>query len=244
MAEIALKIKRDLIPEPSYQDGDIIVAINDRRIKDVYAQHICKPNGFNRQGLRTPNSLLETYLSNVYEYKFQRISKNKILRTNLITFQQEILSNKPNSAGERIDVDLYISKRIQHHIHKIFGEKGSEYWYGGHINNSSTTLDIIWNDIENKTSFRKINFQDFPFTDHELKQHLIIKTDDFTEEQKTDFESDLKDKEGNIIKKRTNYIIWRNLLNKNVSDSDIINKDIKVDIRKNVTYDKNVIQKR
>lgn len=248
MAEFCLKVKRDEIPEPAYQDGDIIVAVNDRRIKDVHAQHICnrKLAGFNKDGLRPSGSLPEVYLSKIYTFKFERVSKTEIRRTNLLTLEEDILSGTPNQKGEQIDVELFITRRKKHHNHAIFGKPGEEYWFGGYQDNSDTKLDEVWQEIEARTAFRKVNHTKWPFTPHELRQFLVLPVNNFTIEEETELTASVIDREGNILKKRKNSINWRDLLGKTPLENDptlekILDKNISVDIRGKGLFERSTV---
>lgn len=250
MAELFLKVKRDNAPDPAYQDGDIIVAMNDRRIKDVHAQHIChhKNTGFNSSGLRPPISLLYEYLSRVYQYRFDVVSKTEIKRTTLSNSMEEIISDKPNVSGEYIDVGLYLERQLSNPNHLIFGSPGSEFWFGGDINADHTALDLIWQEIENRTIFKKIDHTHWPFTPIEMKSNLAIKVDDFTDTESATFVLpifktgiDPETYIGNPIEKRRKYQVpWKDSANLSPMISDIMDSSKTVDTRKDIILPKDV----
>ena len=245
MAELCIKIKRD---KPSkYEDGDIIFAPNNRRIKDVHAQVICHPKkmGFNGDGLRIANCLLDTYKSKVMQYKFQRVSAKEIKRITLATMDEEIISDVPNAKKEAIDVPLFVARRLRSDRHQIFGTKGSEYWYGGHTDASLAKLAPVWAAIESKTAYREADHTKWPFTEGELKNYLCVAVDDFDNETRGDLESPLTDDKDpeNIVtlKHRKHKVDWQNLALSTVIKDSILAKGVKVDIRDSIAFARSVI---
>lgn len=87
-AQLVLKTR----PGANYEDGDIVSAYSRRRIRHVNAQLICcvrdgdgkKPAGRLRDG-----TLLETYLAATQTYKWERVSRTEVKRTNLRTASDE-----------------------------------------------------------------------------------------------------------------------------------------------------------
>ena len=232
MAELYLKIGVGA----KYEDGDILCAMNNRRIRCVHAQHICKPITFNSDGLREINSVSDYFMSKTHRYKFQRISSTEIKRIELATMQEETISNIPNAKGEYMAVALFVQRRIANPKHRVFGSTGAEYWYGGTIDYSDKNLTDIWNKIETDTPLRESNFTLWPAGDRDLKDHFGISVDNFTETEAEDFvssEIDENDPENPIlIKKRTRQIIWKDLPGLSAgTESQIEDTDMKVDIR-------------
>src|SRR5687768_2274240 len=74
-------------PDPAYQDGDIICAFNRRRCRCVHAQHICHPWKAtpNAHGLLALSTVVHDYFEKTHQYRFERVSRLEVLRTNLIT---------------------------------------------------------------------------------------------------------------------------------------------------------------
>lgn len=248
MAELMLKIG----DHPSgldehYKDGDIVCAFSNRRIRSVHAEHICRLDnfGFNKDGLR-PSSLASKFYEAVYQYKFERISKTEIRRTDLVTLEQEIFSHIPNVNGEYIHLESYLARRIAHPNHKIFGtQKGKEYWYGGKVSSNHTTLDKVWSAIETDTAERAINYTKWPLTPAEKRIFLGVGVDDFDiaeedrlvnlemklDNQAPDYDPDLQA----ISYKRRANINWRSLSLGN--NQDIQNPAKEIDFR-NITKDR------
>lgn len=238
MAEFLLKIKRDSRPDPAFQDGDIIHATNQRRIRDVHAQHIChKRNaGFQPNGLRLVGTLIESRLAAVMQYKFERISAREVRRTNFLTLDVDVLSDTPNAGGEYIHLVEYIQRRLRHPTHLMFGAPGREVWYGGNTISTNANLDKVWQEIEAKTAHREADYTRFTWTDAELKNYLTITVDDFDNAERAELEEsvyDLKDPDNPILmQKRKRMVDWQNVLGLSAGDkSNITAPGTTVDIR-------------
>ena len=181
-ASIAVKVN-----EGQADDGDVLVAINNRRIQSIHAQHICHKDkvGFNADGYREPGTLLETMLSKTRQYKFvQQSNCTDVKRIDLATLDEETLNKTPNASGEYIDVPLYLQRRLRHSKHLIFGSNDgvcNEYWYGGNETFSQAAVNDIWTEIEARTPNRKADFNKWPFSDTELKHYLILPVEDMTD---------------------------------------------------------------
>lgn len=217
-----------------FEDGDVIHAMNDRRIKDVHAQHITHPKNCPvGPGIRhEAGCLAQVYLENTKQYKFQRISENEVRRTNLVTLQEDIISDVANKDGEYMDVPLYIARRLKHQTHMIFGGNGSEYWYGGKTDASLANLSTVWTEIEAKTAFLEADHTEFPFTDKELSKYYVFKVDDFSDTVRGDLEAPLLDIDDNVLKVRKTHIDWENDLGLTAGEiTQIKDIGIKIDHR-------------
>ena len=171
-AELILKIGNST----DFKDGDIIHAMNDRKILGVHAQHICHVKNFGKKanGLRQSGTLLEDYLENTMQYRFERINTTQIKRTDIELGTFEIFGEP------KIYVQQYVDRRVKSPRHKMFGEKGSERWYGGDTKTTLIQINKVWDKIEAKTSNNRVDFKEFPFTDREQSGYLVITVDDMT----------------------------------------------------------------
>lgn len=223
---------------PTYEDGDILVAKNRRATRCIHAEHICwernistgkKVGGF----LGATYPLLEIMYSNIYQYKFERVSKTEVRRTDLLTLDEEILSLTPNVKGESIDVDLYVRRRNSSASKPLFGTEGAEIWYGGNINASHDKLDIIWGEIEDRTTFREVDHLFWNFTPLEKRLFLAISVDDFDDQTSGDLTSSLVDDTDpenplTIKKRKHNVTGWRDL--RDVVVDNVLNKNVEINI--------------
>ncbi len=221
MAELALKIGDAGL----WQDGDIVDAFNRRRIRHAHAGAICHV----KHG-RTV--LPELYQAKTYQFKFERVSKTEVRRTNLITLDADIVSKKPNAKGEQIDVPLFIARRLKHPRHRIFGSAGQERWYGGQVTATHAILDEVWVEIEARTEHRESNFMLWPFTEAEQKDFLILPTDDFISFIGEEYKTPLLDDDGEVVQNRKHRIDWQADLGLSAGEkADVQDKDKPVDWR-------------
>ena len=175
--ELIVKIK-SVGSSQYYQDGDVVDAMSLDRIYLAHAEMICNPNnfGFNTNGTRDLNTLLEKFEQSTKTYKFERLNSNDVRRTNLLTSEEDILNTIPNADGEAINVYKYISRRLKSPRHKIFGPSGSEVWYGKMRNDASAFIPVAWNHIETETDNLKDSHNSWPFTDLEKRHFICINT--------------------------------------------------------------------
>ena len=157
--------------DKSYKDGDIVQAFSNERILLANAQVICNVDKFNMDpvsGLRYNDTLLMKYMEVSSLYKLERISTNSARRTNLLTLEEDVISNSPNADSEIIMIDEFISRSLKSNRHRIFGSTGSEVWYTG---SRPVDLDVIWNDIESGSDNLKQDNTSWKFTPLE-KRHF------------------------------------------------------------------------
>lgn len=242
MAELIIKIG-DNDGENGYKDGDVLCAFNSRRIKACHAEMIChvKHQPFNRDGLNPVGSLAQHWFENTHKYKFERISTNEIRRTNLLTLEEDILSNTPNQAGEAMDVPSYIERQVRHERHRIFGSLGNEIWYGGKIDTSMEKIDAVWQKIEEQSPLREIDHRLWPLGNEDKKQFLALPVDDFDDATAVAYESPLMEvvsEDGKLkdkVLRRRNYSVdWRPLLTQR-QVQDLEDSSISVDLRGEIT---------
>lgn len=212
-------------------DGDVLVAVNNRRIQSVHAQHICHKDkiGFKPDGYREAGTLLDMMLSKTRQYKFERISRTEIRRTNLKTLDQDVIGPNANADGEYMDVPLYIERRLRHPKHLIFGTPGNEYWYGGNTDQSQTAVDAVWTEIEARTPNRKADFTQWPFTDTELRHYAIRSVADMTDEQVAEFTADKVDQNGEVIGKSHKFDYTKGLSVEELNA--LVDRNTKADFR-------------
>lgn len=246
MAELALKIDDG----SGYEDRDVICAFNRRRIRRVHAEHLTSPNlfGFTIEGLRPAGSLARQSLEHTRQYRFDRLSKFVIRRTNLRDGTTEELSDKPNAKGEYIDVPLFLERRLKHPRHSIFGLKGREFWFGGKTYTDHPDLDKVWQEIEARTTERESSYTLWPAGSDDLKVHLFVSVVEFSDAEAEALTApwiDETDPENPVtVKKRNMSADWRSpavLALLKVSVKDIEDRGKSVDVRRNVEAISNVL---
>lgn len=244
MAELILKIGNSINPK-GYQDGDIIEAFNQRRIRKCHAEMIChvQYSGFKPNGFR-PNGIAKKFRELTYQYKFERISEKEIKRTNLTSDDTEVFSNVPNAKGEQIDAELFIKRRLRHPKHATFGATGAEVWFGGNKDFSSMSMDKVWGMIEADTQEREVNYLLWPLTEREKQVYLAIGVNDFSDMKLSEVLQPLEkqigvDKNGDpimeLISKRKNYVSWQGLSLPETA-ARIQDKNIAIDIRNSPVF--------
>jgi hypothetical protein len=187
------------------------------------------------------------------QYKFERVSRTEIKRTNLITFEKEIFGPIPNAKGEQIDVELFLKRKMNHPNNVIFGAtEGQEVWFGGRRDITETKLDIVWDKIETDTTYRRnqTKFTRWPFTPKEKRIVLILPTDDFDDSIVSELMNDdaVIDNLGSpnedriTLRQRKNFVDLDNiLLPDDVRREDIFDDTKEIDLRGRITFDRSSI---
>jgi len=149
MAEIIINVNT----ENSYEDGDILCAFNDKHIQGTHAQHIChyQHRGFTNDGLR-PDGLSKYFLDCMYQYRFERLNTEQVKRV-----ETDYLGNvitEETFGKESINVNQFVSRRLKHAKHRIFGTPGLEIWHGGKTDFSQAAINQAWNIIQTNSDCR------------------------------------------------------------------------------------------
>jgi hypothetical protein len=241
MAELLLKIGT-VGPAPAYQDGDIVVALTDRRIGQVHLDHLCHVfnYGLNKDGWRPLDTLAQKYRESTHQFRFERLDEKTVLRTNILTGAKEEFGEKNNKKKEHIYVTEYLARQLGHPGHCIFGDKGREVWYGGTIDTSVKTLDSFWPLVEDELHVKKADHILWPFSDHELKHFLALKVDDFGDDMAGKYVAPVYEaRQDNLplilLKKRQHSTAWKSL-DLGVSITSVESKATKTDIRASKSF--------
>lgn len=239
MAELHIKIGSHVPGDVMhYQDGDILYAANDRHIRFTHAHHICHPREMTRlsSGLLPLDCLTAKFLELTSRYRYERVSRTEVIETDLITLQQEVIGSTPNDSGKVIHVvDQIMHKRLYSNP-MMFGNNGSEVWYGK-VDARRTLMDAtaIWDMIESNTPERFVNYQNYPSTVDERKKYLIVSMDDFDDATMHDYMSPGYDQDGFRISKRKNFVNWR-ALTLPAQVGAIEDRNVEIDIRRNPIF--------
>jgi hypothetical protein len=187
VAEILLKS----VPSGAVKDGDIIAAINDRSILLTHATRICKQNAARmRNGNLATGTLLHKFYEHTSEYRFERISKDEVRRVDIKTLDEVVFSKTPKLIDyleQRIDVEIYLRHAKTANNLFIFGNEGSEIWYGGTKDYSLETLDKLWGGIETGSGLLKSDHQKWEYTPHEKRGFFAFSVDDFDDETAAEY---------------------------------------------------------
>lgn len=218
----------------NYEDGDILQSFNRRRIGLVHAEHIghITKAGGGKLVHRSYDTIARRLREKIYQYEFKRVSTNFIKRTNLWTGESKIIGKKVDEDGDAMDVPLFISRRLKHDKHVIFGSPGKEVWYGGKRKIDSDNVDVLWDQIQEHTPYLRKDHELWPVGNIDCKNHLNIKVDDFNEKTASLFQSSICDEKGRILHKRAHNVLWQELPQLDGSlKKQIPDKVLPVDIR-------------
>lgn len=226
----------------TYEDGDVKSATNYRRIRQMHAEGICSVQHVlvNRDGFNPPGSLPDMYLAKTSQYKWERIGRDRVRRTNLWTLDEIEYGSVPNNVipiqdpdtGKEIHccVRMHFNLLWKHHRHRLFGDAVTEYHYGGRQLVDHPVLDAIWNEIETHSDEREAAWIAKPMGNR--RKYLIFHVDDFDNETAGDLTSPLldeKDPENPITLKKRKYTgEWRGMVD--VVEADVLDKRKRVDI--------------
>lgn len=177
MAEVVININSGSV----FEEYDILRAFNNNRIHRCHAEMICALKNFNSDGLRPRGTLNERFLEKTMQYRFERVSRKEVKRTNLWTNEIEIFGPLA------MDVELYLEKHLSHSNHKIFGTLGNEVWYSGSMR--WDLLDDIWLDIEDSTGLLRAAHDQWPLRPRDLQSFFAITTEDFSDDVAHELES-------------------------------------------------------
>lgn len=215
MAHLMLRI--DDSADGLRESGDILFAPNNRLISWTHAQHICDRRTARRRGRRLlRGTLAEALYEETHQYRFTRVG-NSVERETLATGHVDVFSATPIEVDGRmqsIDVDEFVRRAVRHPNNKMFGSPGAEVWYGGRVEAPSAVLARLWDRIEGDSPHRRDarRFKHWPFSDIELRGWLVLPTDDFDDDDRTEFEAPLindDDPENPVVEKfRANKIEW------------------------------------
>lgn len=225
MSELLLKIGGDSNPE-FFQDGDIIHAFNQLSIKHMNSSRLCHVKLFakNKYGLNIP-SIARSYLELTSLFRVEAIGSNLVRKTDLVS----------NSKSVEVFplLDYWLTERLKHHRHRIFGTKGREVWYEGNKRINDAVMENVWTMIHAESSHKEADHALAPLGTDDKKLFLSIKINDFTSTERESYESpEYTEKDGQftLVKKRKRKIDWE-ALSLPVTSIDIRNRRQTIDIR-------------
>lgn len=185
MAEIILKIGDSAL----WEDGDVVEAVNNKTTSATHAEILSDPRkeGFNSDGLR-PSGLGKSYLDCVFQYRFERVSKTEITRTELDSSGLAIENSTEVFGADKINVEEFVLRRYRNPNHKLFGSRGREFWYGGAVSTDENSLSSAWDYIEYYTeNLRESDeFKYFPLGSLDKKHFLAVPMVDFVDDAMTE----------------------------------------------------------
>lgn len=154
--------------DPLAQRGDCIHGATTCCCLATHAETLCGVccDGFNDEGLRKIDGLSDMYQRLTYSHINARISKTEVLKRSLIDGSERIFG------PQHIDLEAYLTRRVKHHRHRIFGSRGAEYWYSGKI--SHDNVEQIWDELESRAGLDRNNYKLWPLSPVERRRFLPI----------------------------------------------------------------------
>jgi hypothetical protein len=216
-----------------WDDGDIVDAFGSGRCLRVNGEMVCRANGARDGRYHVRGTLHEAWLERSCRYRF-RHTLGVVERTDLVSGLIDLLGPRPNAAGEAIEIEAFLARRLAHPRHRIFGSPGSEVWYGG---TRTVDVDELWAEIEARTDKRKVEHETWPFSRNELRRFLVLPTDDISDEQAHALVEPLlgepdRDGERPMLKRRRRLVNWPALTDTlGRSREDIESRETEVDVR-------------
>ncbi|NNE62389.1 MAG: hypothetical protein HKN35_15965 [Woeseia sp.] len=164
-----------------YSDGDVLCAFNRREVLRVWAETICHPRKAPRSGngLIQANSVCRDWFDATHQYCFRRIGATELMR---------VETSGPRQRETVPALRSIIRRRKQNNNCVMFGEDGSEFWYGGRKDFSLATIQQVWIDIRNKTPRHESQPRHafWPMGRLDIRSHLALRVDDMTDEEADD----------------------------------------------------------
>jgi len=237
MAELRLKVGSSLDAK-NYQDGDIICAFNDRMISQCWLENdVChiRNAASDSNNYKSVSSLAYKWLETTKEFKFEQLSATEVRRTNLLTLDTEVISNRANSAGEYMHVQLYIERRMKQLNHGIFGARGAAVWFGGKTVATTANLNSVWDYVELNSAIVRTDYTKAPAGRLDLQHMFNLTVDYFSDENsKRYIDSD-------STRKRLRRVNYRALVSAETL-ALIDNPAISVDTRDNSPFSVSIIE--
>ena len=249
----------DATGDTNYKDGDIKSAVNWRHCRCGVAQGICFAKAvvagsrqvarLNSDGRYDDTDVAKDYMEATHQFRFERTGDltGKIVRLSdldEITFNSNETFVQHDGKAVQLDLKRTVARIIETLVSSggrgkpLFGTPGLEVWYGGRKDESHAKLDVVWAAIEAKTAFVE-NDEVTGATFSSYRKVLTISVDDFDDAESAVLTlplMDYTDPENSVlVKKRKNWVQWRNL--RDVVESDVIDKQkvVRIDnIRKHV----------
>jgi len=183
VADLLLICRAD---HPTYEDGDILCAMSERRILQCHTEHAChvKDAPRARSGHCVRGSRHEDLEAARYSHRIERDGRDFIRYIRQSDEHEWIIGSTPVNVDGRLmhmHVEEYFARRLRHPRNRIFGAVGNEVCYGGRQDLSPTKLDTLWTRIEAETQLRKVDHQRWPFTRGERRGFLPVSFDPLTD---------------------------------------------------------------
>jgi len=235
----ALIVPNDKGPDPQYQSGDPLVVWNNRRIRQVHAEHICHPrvDGLKVKGLACNGyPMLRKMLELTKQYQYERQSTNEVLRTNLRTSEEDTMSPTATDPKLRMQVAQTCEAAVAAGSKRVcFGTLENLVWFGGRTYVADSDLEAVWTQIETLSAHRERDFISIPWGRADGFAFLAITLTNMSDERANELvmpDIDDTDPENPItIRRRRFKIPWEDLAEMKGHVDDVKNAEKFTDLR-------------
>lgn len=232
---------------PTYDDRDIMCACNHLTIRRMAGWRLCGKRSANRQfiginssGFLPHSHLLKDWFSKCSELMLERLNKNQCRITRLRDQQVVVvttgrayvdLNGKPDRF---LDVDRFFSHKIRSFLKAdatgsvLFSDddnKDRVVMFGGRTYASDDSMDDVWAAIHTKTGRIEETETTYekepPFGSSDPSGQLIVRVDDFSDQESGILIEPLFDEVGIVLKKRKKFVDWQNDIG--LTENDVAN---------------------
>lgn len=208
------------------KDGDILQGFTTVDAIRVELEHICHPRkaGGGVRAHRNSNSVAKDFEEMSYRYRFDRVSKHEVKRLEIDTGEEHIVGALPveiDGKQQHIMVDQFVKRRLEHHGHRMYGEPGSEFWFGGRMKRDYETILKIRDHVYERLGK---NIEDrgnapegppWPVGLVERFSYLFFDVEELTKDRKEELARPIYDAfraEPEILYKRNHFVDWREIV--------------------------------
>jgi len=219
---------------PTYDDQDILSACNHLSIRRMAGWRLCGKRtvsrqyaGINAGGFLPQSHLLKDWLSRCCEIKIKRLNRDQCRITRLVDSKEIIVTtgvpytNHNGETDRHMDVDGFFSRKIKSFKQEnatgtpLFSDDGDEnkvVLYAGRSYASNDAMDGIWAAINSKTGIVEEDETNYekqaPWSPESGR--LVVRVDDFSDEESGVLTEPLLDEAGATVKKRMKFVDWQN----------------------------------
>ena len=240
---------------PTYDDQDIMSACNHLTIRRMAGWKVCGKRsvkrqfiGLNSSGFLPHAHLLKAWYVRCSELMLERLNETQVKITQLSDHQEIIVTtNEPytnlrGQADRYMHVESLFSRKIKSFQQEnatgtaLFSDDGDEnkiVMFGGRSYASDESMDGIWDAINSK-----MGLVEEDETTYENQQpwspepgRLIVRVDDFSDEESGILIEPLINEDGDIVQKRKSFVDWEKDLGLSPEEISDVSDGSKIDHR-------------
>ena len=240
---------------PTYDDRDVLSACNHLTIRRMAGWRLCGKRSVNRQfiglnssGFLPHTHLLKDWFSRCCEAMIMRLNRDQCRITRLDNSHEVVVTtgvpyiSHSGQPDRYMDVEGFFSHKIKSFQQSnatgvpLFSDDGDEnkvMMYGGKSIASDDAMDDVWAAIQSKTGL----FEEDETAYEKQKPwspepgRLIVRVDDFSDEESGVLTEPLLDEAGDTVKKRMKFVDWQNDLGMSAEEITSVTEGSKNDHR-------------